>query len=330
MNQKLIISPSPHIKSKESVPAIMYGVVFSLIPALVVGIYFFGLSALTVTLTAIAACLLFEYLIQKFLLKGKISITDGSALITGILLAFNLPASIPPWMVIVGAVVAIGIGKMSFGGLGKNPFNPALVGRVFMLISFPVEMTTWPANRFTLPDGYSGATPLAMAKEALKNGDPIPETLNQIGVNLNYFVGNLEGCIGEISAFAILLGGIYLLFRKIITWHIPIAIFATVLILTSILHYASPTQYMSPEFHLLTGGLFLGAIYMATDMVTSPMSKTGMIVFGAGIGIITILIRTWGAYPEGMSFAILIMNATVPLINRYMKPKRFGEEVKNG
>ena len=330
MNRKLIVSPSPHIKSKESIPSIMYGVVFSLIPAFGVAIYFFGMSAFIVTLTAVISCLLFEFLIQKFILKRKVSITDGSALITGILLAFNLPSSIPIWMIIIGSLVAIGIGKMSFGGLGKNPFNPALVGRVFMLISFPVEMTTWPPNRFVLADGYSGATPLGMVKEALKSGEPMSNIIDQIGTSLNYFVGNMEGCIGEISALAILIGGMYLIYRKIITWHIPVAIFVTVFIFAGALHFANPERYMSPEFHLLTGGLFLGAIYMATDMVTSPMSKKGMIIFGIGIGIITMVIRTWGAYPEGVSFAILIMNATVPLINRYIKPKRFGEEVKNG
>ncbi len=333
MDRKIIVSLSPHAKSTDSIPSIMYGVIFSLIPALVLAVYFFGIPALTVTLTAVVSCLVFEFLIQKFFLKGKLSIFDGSAIITGMLLAFNLPASIPVWMIIVGSLVAIGVAKMSFGGLGTNPFNPALVGRVFMLISFPVEMTTWPANRFTLPDGYTGATPLGFAKEALKNGESMTDVVSKVadmGHAFNYFVGNMEGCIGEISALFILLGGLYMLYRKIITWHIPVSIFITVFIFSGILHIINPDQYLSPEFHLLTGGLFLGALYMATDMVTSPMSGKGMIVFGIGIGLLTMIIRSWGAYPEGVSFAILIMNAFVPLINKYIKPKRFGEEVKHG
>jgi electron transport complex protein RnfD len=308
----------------------MWGVVFSLIPALVLAVYFFGIPAIIVTLTAVVSCLVFEFLIQKFLLKGKISIFDGSAVITGLLLAFNVPSSVPVWMIIAGSLVAIGIGKMSFGGLGANPFNPALVGRVFMLISFPVELTSWPANRFTLIDGYSGATPLGIAKEALKNGEPMADIVSKVGNSFNHFVGNMEGCIGEVSALFILLGGLYMLYRGIITWHIPVAIFLTVFLFSGTMHIIDPTKYMSPEFHLLTGGLFLGAIYMATDMVTSPMSTKGMIIFGVGIGALTMVIRFWGAYPEGVSFAILIMNAFVPLINKYIKPKRFGEEVKNG
>ncbi|HON19287.1 MAG TPA: RnfABCDGE type electron transport complex subunit D [Salinivirgaceae bacterium] len=330
MKQKFIVSPSPHEKGHDSVRSIMYGVIFSLIPAFAASIYFFGLDALTVTLTAIFSCLVVEFVIQKFLIKGPLTIFDGSAIITGLLLAFNLPASIPLWMVIAGSIVAIGIGKMSFGGLGNNPFNPALVGRVFMLISFPVAMTTWPANRLTLTDGYTGATPLSIAKEAIKNGEPMNEIINKVGTSLNHFIGNMEGCIGEVSALFILLGGLYMLYRGIITWHIPVSIFLTVFIFSGTMHLIAPDRYLSPEFHLLTGGLFLGAIYMATDMVTSPMSSVGMIIFGVGIGLLTVVIRIWGAYPEGVSFAILIMNAFVPLINRYIKPKRFGEEVNHG
>ncbi len=330
MNQKLIVSLSPHEKGRDSVKSIMYGVIFSLIPAFIASIYFFGLDALIVTLTAIVTCLVVEYLIQKCLLKGPITVFDGSAIITGLLLAFNLPSSIPLWMVIAGSIVAIGVGKMSFGGLGKNPFNPALVGRVFMLISFPVAMTTWPANRLTLPDGYTGATPLSIAKEAIKNGEPVSQIIAKVGTSLNHFVGNMEGCIGEVSALFLILGGLYMLYRGIITWHIPVFIFLTVFVFSGTLHWINPDKYLSPEFHLLTGGLVLGAIYMATDMVTSPMTTSGMILFAIGIGVLTMIIRIWGAYPEGVSFAILIMNAFVPLINKNMKPKRFGEEVKNG
>lgn len=332
MDNKFVVSPSPHARTQDTTPRIMYGVSLSLLPALGVAVWFFGLAALKVTLVSVASCLLCELLIQRFLIKGPLTIKDGSALITGLLLAFNLPSSIPCWMIAVGAAVAIGVGKMSFGGLGTNPFNPALVGRVFMLISFPTAMTTWPVNRFAgaLADGATGATPLAAAKEALKAGQPVSEISAQFFDTLNTFVGNMGGSLGEVSALALLLGGIYMLVRGIITWHIPVAIFATVFAFSGILHLAAPESFMPPLFHLLTGGMVLGAVYMATDMVTTPMTKRGMVVFGVGVGLITVVIRTWGAYPEGMSFAILIMNALVPLINRYCKPQRFGKEAAHG
>ncbi|MDA3866605.1 MAG: RnfABCDGE type electron transport complex subunit D [Salinivirgaceae bacterium] len=331
MNRLLTVSPSPHVKGHDSVRSIMYGVVISLIPALGVAVYFFGLDALKLTLIAVIASVIFEWLIHKFILKERpASAFDGSAIITGMLLAFNVPSNLPVWMLVVGALVAVGVGKMSFGGLGKNIFNPALVGRVFMLISWPVEMTTWPANRFHLTDGYTGATPLGMIKEGIGNGKTVSELMDQVPTALDFFVGNMSGSLGEISALAILIGGIYMLMRKIITWHAPISIFGTVFIFSAIMHTINPEMYPAPLFHLLTGGLFIGAIYMATDMVTSPMTGKGQIIFGVGIGVITMLIRYWGAYPEGVSFAILIMNATVPIINRYTKPQRFGEEVNNG
>lgn len=331
MNRLLTVSPSPHVKGHDSVRSIMYGVVLSLIPALGVAVYFFGLDALKLTLIAVVASVAFEWLIQKFLLKESTRTAfDGSAIITGMLLAFNVPSNLPIWMMIVGSLVAVGVGKMSFGGLGKNIFNPALVGRVFMLISWPVEMTTWPNNRFHLADGYTGATPLGMLKEGLGGEKSMSEIMDQLPTALDYFVGNMSGCIGEVSALAIIIGGIYMLMRKIITWHAPVAIFGTVFIFSGIMHLVDPSIYPAPLFHLLTGGMMIGAIYMATDMVSSPMTGKGQIIFGVGIGVITMLIRYWGAYPEGMSFAILIMNATVPIINTYTKPKRFGEEVKNG
>ncbi|MFO7865026.1 MAG: RnfABCDGE type electron transport complex subunit D [Salinivirgaceae bacterium] len=331
MNRLLTVSPSPHVKGHDSVRSIMYGVVISLIPALGVAVYFFGLDALKLTLVAIVASVVFEWLIHKFILKERpMSAFDGSAIITGMLLAFNVPSNLPIWMMVIGALVAVGVGKMSFGGLGKNIFNPALVGRVFMLISWPVEMTTWPANRFHLADGYTGATPLGLIKEGVGGGKSVSELMDQVPTALDFFVGNMSGSLGEISALAILIGGIYMLMRKIITWHAPIAIFGTVFIFSAIMHAINPEMYPAPLFHLLTGGLFIGAIYMATDMVTSPMTGKGQIIFGVGIGVITMLIRYWGAYPEGVSFAILIMNATVPIINRYTKPQRFGEEVNNG
>jgi len=316
---KLIVSPAPHVHSGDTVSNKMTGVFIALIPAYIAGLYFFGLGALIISVTAVLSCVLFEYLIQRFILKGSITITDGSAALTGILLAFNLPSNLPVWEVVVGSFVAIGIAKMSFGGLGNNPFNPALVARVFLLISFPAQMTTWPKPIPWNPaylDAVTAATPLAILKGQF----------SEVPTTLNLFLGNVGGSMGEVSALALLVGFAYLLIRKIITWHIPVSIFVTVAIFTGILHYANPDAYIgSPEFHLLTGGLILGAIYMATDYVTSPMTSRGMLIFGVGIGIITVIIRVFGAYPEGVSFAILIMNAFTPLINKYVKPKRFGE-----
>lgn len=324
----LLISPSPHIHSGDSIEKNMYGVLIALIPAFICSVVFFGIGAIIVTATSVAACLLFEYLIQKYLLKQQPTIWDGSALITGVLLAFNVPSNLPVWIIIIGALVAIGIGKMSFGGLGCNIFNPALVGRVFLLISFPVQMTTWPlAHGFSTSyvDAETGATPLALLKATVKSGQPISEMLGSegfIGYD-NMLLGNMGGSLGEVAALALLIGFAYMLVRRIITWHIPVAIFATIIIFGGILHLCSPEQFINPLFHLLSGGIMLGAIFMATDYVTSPMSKKGMLIYGAGIGILTIVIRQFGAYPEGMSFAILIMNAFTPLINRYCKPKRF-------
>ena len=316
---KLIVSPAPHVHSGDTVSNKMTGVFIALIPAYLAGLYFFGLGALIISITAVLSCVLFEYLIQRYILKGSITITDGSAALTGILLAFNLPSNLPVWEVIVGSFVAIGVAKMSFGGLGNNPFNPALVARVFLLISFPAQMTTWPKPIPFNPaylDAVTAATPLAILKGQF----------SEVPTTLNLFLGNVGGSMGEVSALALLIGFAYLLIRKIITWHIPVSILVTVAIFTGILHYANPDAFIgSPEFHLLTGGLILGSIYMATDYVTSPMTSRGMLIFGVGIGVITVIIRVFGAYPEGVSFAILIMNAFTPLINKYVKPKRFGE-----
>ena len=313
------ISPSPHVHSGDSVSGKMTGVFIALIPATIAGLYFFGLGALIICVTAVLSCVLFEYLIQRFILKGPVTITDGSAALTGLLLAFNLPSNLPVWIVLIGALVAIGIAKMSFGGLGNNPFNPALVGRVFLLISFPVQMTSWPKPVPWNPvylDAVTAATPLAILKGQF----------TEVPTTLNLFLGKMGGSIGEVSALALLLGLVYLLIRKIITWHIPVCILVTVFIFTAILHYSNPEVFIgTPVFHLLTGGLMLGAIFMATDYVTSPMNPRGMLVYGVGIGLLTVIIRVFGAYPEGVSFAILIMNAFTPLINRYIKPKRFGE-----
>lgn len=329
----LTVSGSPHVYTDQSVSKIMYGVLLSLIPAALVSFYLFGLAAILVTLTAVVSCVFFEFIMQKYLIKGPVTCFDGSAMITGVLLAFIVPANLPLWMVVIGSLVAIGMGKMTFGGLGKNIFNPALVGRVFLMISFPVEMNMYPKpTSFStqLTDIITGPTPLAVVKEGVSQGEKVSELLPQVPEYVTMLWGNQGGSIGEISAIAVLLGGIYMLIRRIITWEIPTAYLGSVIVFAGILWLYNPEVYVDPLFHLVTGGLMLGALYMATDMVTSPMSRWGMIVFGIGCGFLTIVIRIFGAYPEGVAFAILIMNAFVPLINRGFKPKRFGEEVKNG
>lgn len=333
MMNLLTVSGSPHAYSEESVEKIMYGVVLSLVPAALVSFYFFGLPAVLVTLTAVVSCLFFEFVIQKFLLKTEVTVFDGSALITGVLLAFIVPASLPLWMVVIGSLVSIGIGKMTFGGLGKNVFNPALVGRVFLMISFPVDMNMYPEAAplsTKITDVITGPTPLAIVKEGVAQGQAVSEVMSKVPEYTSMFAGNMGGSVGEISALAIIIGGLYMLFKRIITWEIPVAYIGSFAILATVLWQYDPTIYADPVFHLVSGGLMLGAIYMATDMVTSPMSRWGMIVYGVGCGFLTIVIRVFGAYPEGVAFAILIMNAFVPLINKGFKPQRFGEEVKNG
>jgi electron transport complex protein RnfD len=333
MSNLLNISPSPHTHGHETTRKLMYGVVLALMPAFAASIFYFGVGALIVTSVSVISCISFEYLIQRFILKRPVSITDGSALVTGILLAFNLPSNIPVHIIVIGSLVAIGIAKMTFGGLGSNPFNPALVGRVFMLISFPVQMTKWP-----VPEGFStgytdavtGATPLAILKEGIKNGDSLSDLMGKIPDTMHMFMGKMGGSMGEVAAFALLLGFVYMLYKKIISWHIPVSIIGTVAIFTTILWLVDPEKNANPMFHILAGGVLLGAIFMATDYVTSPMNPKAMIIYGIGIGFITVIIRVFGAYPEGVSFAILIMNAFVPLMNVYIKPKRFGEEVING
>ncbi|PKP17159.1 MAG: Na+-transporting NADH:ubiquinone oxidoreductase subunit D, partial [Bacteroidetes bacterium HGW-Bacteroidetes-22] len=311
----LTVSGSPHVHADQSVRKIMFGVIISLIPAMLVSFYFFGLSAIILTLTAIVSCALFEFLIQKYILGNEPTISDGSAMLTGLLLAFNVPSNLPIWMMVIGALVSIGIAKMSFGGLGKNPFNPALVGRVFLLISFPVDMTSWPLPQSfstSLTDVVTGPTPLGIVKEGLKKGDAMADLMQQVPDYVNLLLGNMGGSVGEVSALALIIGGLYLLYKRIITWHTPIAFIGSAFVFAALLNLANPDVYVNPFFHLVTGGLMLGALYMATDMVTSPMTPAGMLVFGAGCGIITILIRVFGVYPEGVSFAILIMNAVVP------------------
>lgn len=323
MNKILTVSPSPHVHSSDSTQKIMYRVVYAMLPVLVWSVFVFGLDALRVTLIAVTACLAFEYIIQKYLIKIKPTVTDGSALITGLLMAFNVPSNIPWWIIVIGSLAAIGIGKLSFGGLGSNIFNPALVGRVFLLISFPVQMTSWPVNRLSGIDAVTSATPLGLIKEGISNGTPISQ-IQGLPNMTDMLLGTDGGSLGEISAMLLILGGIYMLWKKVITWHIPISIVVTVALIAGIFWLIDPEIYINPIYHILTGGLMLGAIFMATDMVTSPMTPKGQIIFGVGIGLITISIRMFGAYPEGISFAILIMNAFTPLINNYVKPKRFG------
>lgn len=336
----LTVSSSPHVHAGSSVSKLMYGVVIALLPAFAASLWFFGIGALIVTVTAVVSCIGFEYLINRYLLKRETSIGDGSALVTGLLLAFNLPSNLPAWIIVLGALVAVGVAKMSFGGLGNNLFNPALVGRVFLLISFPQQMTAWPvplASRLSYIDAVTGPTALgtvketlargANASELLKHGVPVENGLMQVGDYMSDFFGNIGGSLGEVSAFAILLGLAYMLIRRIISWHIPVSILATVLVFTGILWIVNPAAYFPPLFHLFTGGLMLGAVFMATDYVTSPMHPRGMLFFGVGIGMLTVVIRIWGAYPEGISFAILIMNAFVPLINKGFRPRLFGKPV---
>lgn len=312
---KWIVSSSPHVHSGDSIQKNMLYVVIALLPAYLVALYYFGVGALAVSVIAIASCIGFEAFIQRFVLKTKVSISDGSAALTGLLLAMNLPSNLPWWMVIIGSMAAIGLGKMCYGGLGNNLFNPALVGRVFLLISFPAAMTVWPVPEpFSMAymDAQTAATPLSL----MKFDQMLPPILSTI-------VGNEGGSMGEVSAIALLLGGCFLLWKKVITWHIPVSILATVAVFTGIMHLVDPIAYENPLWHLCSGGLLLGAIFMATDYVTSPMTTRGQLIYGVGIGLITVIIRLWGSYPEGVSFAILLMNATTPLIDKYLSPKRF-------
>ena len=279
MENNLIVSPSPHIHGGDSISKNMYGVLIALVPAFLVSLYYFGLGALIVTATSVIACVLFEYLIQKFLMKKEPTVCDGSAILTGVLLAFNLPSNLPVWIILIGALAAIGIGKMSFGGLGNNIFNPALVGRVFLLISFPAQMTMWPevGQLTAYTDATTGATVLSLMNEG---------ALDKLPTLVDMLLGKMGGSLGEVSALALLLGLVFILWKKIITWQIPVSILLTVFVFTGIMHLVNPVQYASPFVHLLSGGLMLGAIFMATDYVTSPMSKNGMLVYGVGIGII--------------------------------------------
>ncbi|HHT30721.1 MULTISPECIES: RnfABCDGE type electron transport complex subunit D [Petrimonas] len=321
MNNKLIVSPSPHVHSGDSIEKNMYGVLIALMPAFLVALYLFRIDALKITALSILFCVVSEYLIARFIMKREPSVLDGSAIITGVLLAFNVPSNLPVWILALGALFSIGVVKMSFGGLGNNIFNPAIAGRIFLLISFPAQMTTWPTPAVGV------ATDATTSATVLSNLRFQPEALPALK---EMFLGFEGGSIGEMSALALLLGLAYLLWKKIITWHIPVSILLSVAIFTGILYAFDPVPMNNPLIHLFSGGLMLGAVFMATDYVTSPMTRSGMLIYGTGIGLITVCIRLWGAYPEGVSFAILLMNAFTPLINNYTTPKRFGEVVKNG
>ena len=316
---KLIVSPSPHLHTKTSTKSLMRDVVIALIPAVVVSVLFYGWSELLILGVSVASCVLLEYLITRYMLKKACTIGDMSAVVTGVLLALNLPSTTPWWIVLIGAVVAIGVAKMTFGGLGQNVFNPALVGRVFLLVSFPAQMTDWtrPQGFIGSVDALSGATPLGLAKEG---GVAAIESLDY----MDMLFLNIGGSAGELSAIALIVGFIYLLARKVIKPYITLSIIVTVAIFSGIFWAVNPAEYTDPAFNILTGGLLLGSIFMATDYVTSPMSNVGGIIFGVGIGIITMLIRYFGAYPEGVSFAILIMNSVVPLINKWCHAKKYG------
>jgi len=335
------LSASPHIRDKTDVKKIMYSVIAALLPAAAGAVYFFGLRALWLIVLSVVTCIATEGIIQK--ISGKpLTILDGSAIITGILLAFNLPVGVPWWIPVIGCFFAISVGKMTFGGLGYNPMNPALLGRVFLLISWPVEMTTWHK-----PVGFSGidaetvATPLAILKEnskiILNRDSSTIEVFNEAVSKMaelsdsyiDLFIGRVPGCIGETSVLLLLVGATFLMYKRYIGWRIPFSYIGTVALLTWI--FGGYEGFFSGPwlFHIISGGLVLGAFFMATDMVTSPITFKGRIIFGIGCGVLTSIIRLWGGYPEGVSFSILLMNLTVPLIDRYTRPKIFGKVRKN-
>lgn len=325
---RLLVSPAPHIHAAVSTKSLMRDVVIALLPAVIVSVVFYGLGEIVVLGTSVVSCILVEYLITKFLLKKPSTVCDYSAVVTGILLALNLPYTTPWWVVFIGALFSVGVVKMTFGGLGQNIFNPAIAGRVFLLVSFPAYMTNWqmPGGLFGV-DAVSGATPLGLINEGIMNGQTVPEIMSANGLSYSQMLfANIGGSVGEISALALLAGFVYLLVRKVIRPHITLSIWATVALVSLVFWLAAPDRFTDPLFNLLSGGMILGSCFMATDYVTSPMSVKGGIVYGIGIGFITLMIRYFGSYPEGMSFAILIMNSTVPLINMWFHQKKYGRK----
>ncbi len=327
----LKISTNPHVQTSRDIKSLMLDVVIALMPAAVAALMFFGIDALRVILTSVAGCVMFEYLACRYWFKSKNTTTDYSAVITGLLLAYNLPSSMPCWMILIGCFMAIIVAKMCFGGLGKNIFNPALVGRVFLFISFPVQMTVWPVPYFlkmVSPDGETGATTLRMLKSIDVSSSATSKmySISDLPSYLDMFLGNVGGCIGEVSALALLIGFGYMLYRRVITWHIPVYYLGTVFVMTAVLYFLTGEAKFLPLAHLLSGGLMLGAIFMATDYTTSPMTIKGQVIFAVGCGLLTVIIRAFSAYPEGVSFAILIMNALVPLIDKYAVQRCYGEK----
>ncbi|MBR5598767.1 MAG: RnfABCDGE type electron transport complex subunit D [Alphaproteobacteria bacterium] len=326
----LKVSTAPHMYTPTNTVKIMQDVIISLIPAGLVGIAIFGLNALITIVTAVVGCVAMEYVACKYILKVKPSTKDLSAIVTGLLLAYNLPCNMPIWMTLIGCFVAIIIAKVAFGGIGKNLFNPALIGRVFLFISFPIQMTTWVEPKlfdFMNTDASTSATTLGILKHA--EGEISASNLTSLIPDYtDMFLGYTGGSMGEVSAIALLLGLFYLLYRRVVSWHIPFFYVATFFALTSGFYYYTGDNSLDPVTHLLSGGLFLGAFFMATDYTTSPMSKKGKIIFAIGCGVLTFVIRRYSAYPEGVSFAILIMNAFVPLIDKFARPRAYGTRRK--
>ena len=325
--QPLVVALPPHERSETSVATIMWAVVLALVPTTLAGVWFYGIRAAVVTAVAVGSSVVFEHLIVRYMFRRETTtVTDGSAVVTGMLLAFNIPAGIPLWQVVVGSAVAIGVAKMAFGGIGNNPFNPALVGRAFMLVSFPVDMTTWPVPgsqgfmTWNL-DAVTAATPLGLVKEAPAG---IESVAGQLPSYMDLFLGNIGGCVGEASALAVIVGGLYLVWKGYVPIAVPLAFFGGLAAVTGIAWIINPAVYVDPLYHLLAGGAMLGGWFMVTDMTSSPMTLTGRVVFAGSAGLITGLIRLFGGFPEGVSYAILIMNALVPVIDRHLKPRRFG------
>lgn len=320
---RFLVSSSPHIREGMKIRGLMSLVIIALLPASLFSIYMFGLAALRTIVISVGSAVLFEAIWQKALRK-PVAVANLSPVVTGLLLALNLPSTSPWWMILVGTLFAIIIAKQLYGGLGYNLFNPALVGRVVLLIAFPLQMTArwvspsaWGANAVTT------ATPLGKARETLMTLGHIEVHLTRADV-INLLIGNRAGSLGEVSVILLLAGGIFLISKRVITWHTPVAYIGSVWVLTGIFHLVNPARYADPSFHVITGGLFLGAFFMATDYVTSPLTAKGKLIFGAGCGVFTVIIRLFGSYPEGVSFAILLMNAVTPLIDRYTGPVVFG------
>ena len=326
MDKKFIVSPSPHIHANISTTSIMRDVIIALCPAILVSILAYGWAELLVLVVSVASCVLLEWAVTRWMLKKPTTIGDLSAVVTGLLLALNLPSAIPLWIVFIGAVIAICVAKLPFGGIGQNVFNPAITGRVFLLVSFPAQMTDWTptAGFLSVPDAVSGATPLGVLKETLKSGGTISQFMETNGYTWSSFFFDLGASAGELSAGALLLGFIYLLVRRVVKPWIPVSILGTMAVIAAIFSGINPDAYTGVAFNLLTGGALLGALFMATDYVTSPMSTLGGIIYGIGIGVIVMMIRYFGSYPEGMSFAILLMNCTVPLLNMWFHQKKYG------